>query len=111
MAIIAVAGGSGSGLGRAVTLGCAANPNHKVIVFTRLASKIPQWLEEADVEVRRVNYHDIESLKTALKGVDTIISTLLAYDPEEWTNTQINLIHAGLAVGVTRYTPSDWGFG
>lgn len=111
MAIIAVAGGSGSGLGRAITLGCAANPNHKVIVITRLASKIPEWLENTNVEVRRVDYNELEGLKTALQGVDTIISTLLAHNPDEWISTQVNLLHAGLAVGVKRFTPSDWGFG
>src|SRR6202012_4360585 len=38
-------------------------------------------------------------------------STLLAYDPETWASSQINLLHAGLATGMSRFAPSDWGLG
>jgi uncharacterized protein YbjT (DUF2867 family) len=72
MAVIAVAGGTGSGLGRNVVQECAANPKHKVIILSRSTSKIPQWVSEYEVEVRKVDYSSEQSLIDGLNGVDTV---------------------------------------
>jgi uncharacterized protein YbjT (DUF2867 family) len=74
MAVIAVAGGTGSGLGRAIVLECSANLKHKVIVLSRANSKTPSWLEKSGIEVRRVDYSSEKSLKEGLEGVDTVWS-------------------------------------
>jgi uncharacterized protein YbjT (DUF2867 family) len=74
MAVIAVAGGKGSGLGRAVVTACAANTKHRVIVLSRIGSKTPPWLEQSGVEVRRVDYFSEESLRVGLEGIDTVSS-------------------------------------
>ena len=39
-----------------------------------------------------------------------MLSTLLATDGT-WASTQIRLLKAGLAVGITRFAPADWGIG
>ena len=72
MLVIAVAGGTGSGLGRAIVTGLIANPDHKVIVLSRSSSTAPKWIEELGVEIRKVDYESGQSLQDALKGVHTV---------------------------------------
>jgi uncharacterized protein YbjT (DUF2867 family) len=72
MPVIAVAGGTGSGLGRSIVTSLAANPNHQVVVLSRSSSTTPKWIEELGVEVRKVDYDSEQSLKEALKGVHTV---------------------------------------
>jgi uncharacterized protein YbjT (DUF2867 family) len=72
MLVIAVAGGTGSGLGRNVVTGLTSNPNHKVLVLSRSSSKTPEWIEELGVEVRKVDYSSEQNLKEALQGVHTV---------------------------------------
>jgi uncharacterized protein YbjT (DUF2867 family) len=77
MAVIAVVGGTGC-LGSNVTKACAENPKHKVIIVSRETSKVPEWLEQLkNVEVRKVDYSSDESLKNALRGVDTVCFTCM----------------------------------
>ena len=75
--MIAVAGGTGSGLGKSVVTACKANPKHRVIVLSRITSKTPAWLEQSGIEVRRVDYSSEESLRAGLEGVDTVSLLLL----------------------------------
>jgi hypothetical protein len=132
MVVVAVAGGTGPGLGRNITLALAKNPNHKVIVLSREASKTPEWVQEHGIELRKVDYTSDSSVKTALQGVHTVslrgeaeklkvvinaqlrrqlLSTLLVHDLEAWRDYQLRLLRVGLEAGISRFAPADWGLG
>src|SRR2546423_13256795 len=51
------------------------HPHHPPIVLHRLSSKTPKWMEDMDVEVRKVDYHSQESLVPTLKDVHTVRPT------------------------------------
>jgi uncharacterized protein YbjT (DUF2867 family) len=72
MVLVAVAGGTSRGLGRSIVRALKEHPDHTPIVFSRKSSKIPQWLEQMGVEVRKVDYFDEGSLIPALEGVHTV---------------------------------------
>jgi uncharacterized protein YbjT (DUF2867 family) len=72
MVHVAVAGGTGPGLGRCIVTVLASNPNLKVRILSRASSKPPKWTEELGVEIRKVNYQSEPSLKEALEGVHTV---------------------------------------
>jgi uncharacterized protein YbjT (DUF2867 family) len=72
MVIIAVPGGTSSGLGRSIVTALHKNKTHTPLVLTRQTSKIPQWLIDLEVEVRKVDYASEVSLVNALEGVHTV---------------------------------------
>lgn len=72
MITVAVPGGTSPGLGRAVVTALKQYADITPVVLSRQASQIPQWLKEAGVEVRRVDYTSEESLYNALQGVHTV---------------------------------------
>jgi hypothetical protein len=72
MVLVAIPGGTSYGLGRSIVVALCKNKNHTPLVLTRLTSKIPQWLIDLEVEVRRVDYASEESLVKGLEGVHTV---------------------------------------
>lgn len=76
-----------------------------VIVLSREAGKVPVQFAERVKEVV-VDYSSIESLQSALVGVDAVVSTLGAPAVGE---PQRRLIDAAIAAGVDRFIPSDFG--
>ena len=73
MVLVAVAGGTSPGLGRSIVRALQEHPDHTPIVLSRLSSKTPKWMEDMDVEVRKVDYRSQESLVPTLKDVHTVI--------------------------------------
>ena len=70
---IAVAGGTAPQLGRAIVTAIQDYPDQlRAIVLTRPSSKIPSWLENLNVEIRKVDYMSEDSLTGALKDVHTV---------------------------------------
>ena len=57
-----------------------------------------------------MDYDDLESLVTALKGVHTVIS-VLKIPGKEWASYQINLLNAAKQAGVKRFSPSGFEAG
>jgi len=81
-----------------------------VFVAVRPASKDKPAVTELQgrgAQVRLVDLEtaDVNSLKEALAGMDTVICALT------WDKLQLqwNIIDAAKAVGVKRFVPSDWG--
>jgi hypothetical protein len=72
MLTVAVAGGTSPGLGRAVVKAIEETNELTPIVLTRQSSKIPEWLSDSKVEVRRVDYSSEESCFEALEGVNIV---------------------------------------
>lgn len=125
MITIAVAGGTSLGLGRAVVTAIQQYPDQlKAVVLSRKSSNVPAWLEETDIEVRKVDYSSEDSLYNALQGVHTVSQTcpkrsqltikvicvLLAIDGT-WVSSQISLLKAGLRAGISRFAPALFGLG
>jgi hypothetical protein len=97
---VAVAGAGQLGLPIVKALLAA---NHPVIVLSR---STPKDLPKSDLlSVAQVDYTSQDSIKPAMKGVHTLVSTLgsLAID------AQGPLIHAAHAAGVSRVIPSEFG--
>lgn len=70
MITIAVAGDTSPGLGRAVVTAIQKCPDQlNIIILSRQSSQVPEWLQKAKVEVRKVNYASEDSLFEALHGV------------------------------------------
>lgn len=70
---VAVAGGTAPQLGQAIVTAIQDYPDLlQAIVLTRPNSKIPQWLEKLEVEIRRVDYMSEDSLVDALEDVHTV---------------------------------------
>ena len=59
----------------------------------------------SNVEVRKVDYHDVESLRNALAGQEALISTITTSAIDQ----QKLLIDAAIAAGVQRIIPSEFG--
>ncbi|KAH8722659.1 hypothetical protein GQ44DRAFT_348038 [Phaeosphaeriaceae sp. PMI808] len=111
MITIAVAGGTSPGLGCSIVTAIRQHPNDlNVVVLSRESSSTPLWLQEARIEVRKVNYSSEDSLYRALQGVHTVICVLLASDGT-WASAQTNLLNASLRAGVTRFAPAEFGLG
>jgi hypothetical protein len=72
MVVIAIAGGTSPSIGRAILISLKENTSHVPVVLTRISSKIPQWLVDFDVEVRKVDYASEDSLTEALKDTHTV---------------------------------------
>lgn len=54
-----------------------------------------------------VNYHDLEQLVDALKGVHTVLS-FITEDQDPESSVQKTLIDAAVQAGVQRFAPSEW---
>jgi uncharacterized protein YbjT (DUF2867 family) len=72
MVLVAIPGGTSPGLGRSIVTALVSNKHHTPIVLSRQTSKVPQWLADLKVEVRRVDYASEESLIKGLGGVHTV---------------------------------------
>jgi hypothetical protein len=70
---VAIAGGTALQLGKAIVSAMQDYTDQlEAIVLTRPSSKIPEWLEKLNVEVRRVDYMSEDCLVKALQDVHTV---------------------------------------
>ncbi|KAH7268342.1 hypothetical protein MRS44_011382 [Fusarium solani] len=76
-----------------------------VRVLTRQAGKVPSAFANQVKEIV-VDYNDPASLKSALEGVDAVVSTLGA---PAVGDAQRALVDAAVAAGVQRFIPSNFG--
>ncbi|KAF2193936.1 NmrA-like family protein [Zopfia rhizophila CBS 207.26] len=116
MPTLALAGGTSPSLGRAIitTLLSQRPVIWKIVILSR-SSHIPFWLRAVDQagthsQICAVDYHSMESLASALKGVHTVVSVTSAIDGTQ-AQIQINLLNAAVKAGCERFAPSQWGFG
>ncbi|KAI8682389.1 hypothetical protein LRP88_14479 [Fusarium phalaenopsidis] len=117
MPTLAIAGGTSSGLGRAIVTALLSSQRHSLwnaVILSR-SEKVPLWLRAIDkhgalTQVRAVDYLSIESLAEALKGVHTVASVTSAIDGTQ-AQIQKNLLHAAVRQGCKRFAPAQWGFG
>jgi uncharacterized protein YbjT (DUF2867 family) len=98
---VALAGASGN-LGPAILSQLLA-ANFTVTVLTRSSSTTTPY--PPTVTVRPVDYTSIDSITTALRGQDALVSTLASAA----IDVQIRLVDAALAAGVQRFIPSEFG--
>lgn len=101
---VALAGATGN-LGPSI-LKALVEAGFGVTVLTRKdgssASKIPN---HSNQRIIGIDYQDAQSLRSALKGVDVVVSNLPAAIPD----TQKLLIDAAVAAGIKRFIPSEFG--
>ena len=107
MVVVAVAG---TGLvGKQVIQSLLASEKHTVIVLSR--SQKPDLAARGAI-VKIVDYSSIPSLVAALSNspdpVHTVISCLVAYDPSEMVQSQVNLLQAAKEAGAKRFAPSEF---
>jgi uncharacterized protein YbjT (DUF2867 family) len=97
---VALVGASGN-LGPSILAGLL-EANFNVTVLTREASTATF---PPSVKVVKVDYNSLASLQSAFTGIDAVVSTIasLALD------TQLLLVDAAIAAGVSRFLPSDFG--
>jgi hypothetical protein len=70
---VGIAGGTAPQLGKAIVTAMQDYTDQlEAIVLTRPSSKIPEWLEKLNVEVRRVDYMSKDSLVKVLQDVHTV---------------------------------------
>ncbi|KAK1699960.1 hypothetical protein BDP55DRAFT_541561 [Colletotrichum godetiae] len=89
-------------LGTAVTTELA-NAGFNVTVFGRAESASEDL--PAGVHYKAIDYSSIDTIATAIKGQDVIVSTL----SKGGLLIQKTIIDAAIKAGVKRYIPSDWG--
>ena len=116
MPVVAIAGGTSSGLGRAITIAILEQYGDGAwtpVILSRSETR-PLWLQAVDPEthihVLAVDYSSKSSLLDALQGVHTCISVILAKDFSH-ESTMVNLLDAAIEAGCSRYVPSHWGVG
>jgi uncharacterized protein YbjT (DUF2867 family) len=116
MPTLAIAGGTSASLGRAIITAVISSEQSfwNIVILSRNLS-VPLWLRAIDKEgtraqIHAINYHSIESLAAALKGVHTVISVTSAVDGSQ-AKIQINLLEAAVKAGCKRFAPAQWGFG
>lgn len=117
MPTLALPGGTSASLGRAIVSAVLAKQalNPWNIAILSRSTRTPTWLRALDPEAQRhtilaVDYSSVDSLKTALQGVHTVISVTGAFDGTQ-AQTQINLLHAAIQAKCKRFAPSQYGFG
>jgi uncharacterized protein YbjT (DUF2867 family) len=98
---VALAGAAGN-LGPAILSQLLA-ANFTVTVLTRQQSSPSAF--PPTVKVTPVDYTSLDSLTTALRGQDAVVSTLAS----RAIDVQTRLIDAALAAGVQRFIPSEFG--
>ena len=96
---VAVGGATGN-LGPSIVDGLL-QAGFSVTVLTR---KNSDSKPPSGVKVAPVDYDSVESLTTALKGLDAVVSTL-----NPGVVDQIPLVDAAIAAGVSRFLPSEFG--
>ncbi|KAL4923182.1 uncharacterized protein BDV17DRAFT_285631 [Aspergillus undulatus] len=124
--LIAIAGGTGT-IGQSIVSALLSNSHphshshakkYTPIILSRATAQNPDGtrkLEPAkspsgkafEIETRYVTYTSLESLVTALRDINTLISTLLIPDPS-WVTIQLNLLYASIQSGVQRFAPSEF---
>ncbi|KIL88329.1 hypothetical protein FAVG1_08408 [Fusarium avenaceum] len=117
MPVLAIAGGTSWGLGRALTTAVLSRQHATPwtpVILSRTTSP-PLWLRAVDpnlsrVKIRAVDYTSLSSLESALEDVDTLISVTNSYDGTQ-AQIQGNLLHAAIKAGCRRFAPSQWGMG
>lgn len=82
MAIIALAGGTSPGLGRAIVTALQKTQNTTLILSRKKQSDVPQPSQCHGAKVRYVDYTSEESMVEALKGVETVVSVIKIPGPE-----------------------------
>lgn len=101
---VALAGATGN-LGPAILKGLLDAGFH-VTVLTRQggtsAASLPSHKRQL---IKEVDYASVDSLTSALKGVDAVVSNLRS----DLVDEQKNLIEAAIANGVRRFLPSEFG--
>jgi hypothetical protein len=105
MAHVVLAGATGT-LGPAVLSQLLQTP-FLVTVFARVGSGSKVTLPNASTAtVKEVNFDEPESLRSALQGVDVVVSNL---GFQNLFDNQRKLIDASIEAGVTRFIPSEFG--
>ncbi|OTA65790.1 NAD(P)-binding protein [Hypoxylon sp. EC38] len=99
---VAVVGAAGK-IGRPIVDRLLASKQFNVAVLTRDGSRQHDF--PADVTVKEVDYDSIESLESALKGQDALVSAMAF----EAIHMQKNLVDAAAKSGVKRMIPSEYG--
>ncbi|KZL79483.1 oxidoreductase - protein [Colletotrichum incanum] len=100
---VAHAGASGA-LGKAVLQGLV-DAGFNVTILSRAAGKVPSSFANK-IKEATVDYNDLASLKSALAGIDAVVSTLGA---PAVGDAQRNLVDASVEAGVRRFIPSNFG--
>ena len=103
---IVVAGGTG-GIGQHIVGGIVAAKKFTVKVLTRQDPSSASDLTAKGVEVIKVDYSNHEQLVRALRGVHTVIVSLISMDAS-CIESQVNLLNAALEAKVKRFAPSEW---
>lgn len=98
---VAIAGAGGN-IGTPILKQLLESNSFDVTVLTRETSTATF---PSNVTVKKVNYEDVSSLTSALKGIDGVVSTLASVS----LSSQTKLIDASIAAGVQRFVPSEFG--
>lgn len=117
MPVVAIAGGTSTGLGRALTVAILESTDRRwtPVILSR-SDKRPPWLRAIDadglVPVVAVDYTSVASIREALctHKVHTLLSVALAKGGAQ-NRLQLNLVEGARKAGVQRYAPSYWGLG
>ncbi|PVH75178.1 NAD(P)-binding protein [Cadophora sp. DSE1049] len=114
MPIVAIAGGTSIGIGRSIIqaiLQTYPNGEWNPIILSR-SQKQPAWFStlERKPEIKAVDYKDASTLLSALKGVHTLISVILAIDGTH-ASSQVALLDAAVQSDCKRFVPSEWACG
>lgn len=56
----------------------------------------------------QVDYDSHSSIVSALRGIDTVISFLVAMDFEQNVKLEKSIIDAAIKAGVSRFAPAQW---
>lgn len=101
---VTLAGATGN-VGPAI-LRALQDANYEVTVLTRgNGAELKQLPSTFKHSVAKVDYANVESLRTAIRGSDVVVSAL----PAKALSAQKLLIDASVAVGVKRFFPSEFG--
>jgi len=101
---VALAGATGN-MGPAI-LQAMLDAGFEVTILTRQGSTSTDSLPvNSSQRIVKVDYSDVNVLKSALQGIEVVVSTLASAA----LDTQKPLIDAALAAGVKRIIPSDFG--
>ncbi|KAK5072329.1 hypothetical protein LTR70_010440 [Exophiala xenobiotica] len=101
---VALAGATGN-MGPAI-LQAMLDAGFEVTILTRQGSTSTDSLPvNSNQRIVKVDYSDVNVLKSALQGIEVVVSTLASAA----LDTQKPLVDAALAAGVKRIIPSDFG--
>ncbi|KAI4733753.1 NAD(P)-binding protein [Aureobasidium sp. EXF-12298] len=100
---VAIVGATGN-IGHHILSQLLATNKHSITALTRLDSTISL---PPSVSIAKVDYSNIASLTSALKGHDILIITLSVTTPP---SVHSNLVHAASAAGIKYIIPNAYGF-